>query len=100
MRKQAEQYKAEMLRQLQNEQRQSKPSEVLEAEKVIAEFCKEESDKEQWLARAMLPLPPGDPCPSCFIKLGLISHMRPIPSDTGEDLFECKECGLVIEVKP
>lgn len=100
MRKQAEQYKLEILRQLQNEQNQSKPSEVLEAEKVIANFRKEESDKEQWLARAMLPLPSGDPCPACFVKRGVTSHMSLVSSDTDIDLFKCKECGFVIEIKP
>jgi len=100
MRKQAEQYKAEILRQLQKEQSQSKPSEVLEAEKVIANFRKEKLEKEQWLARAMLTLPSGDPCPSCFVKRGVTYHMSLVPSDTDVDLFNCKECGLVIEIKP
>lgn len=103
MRKQAEQRKAEILRHLQQSGGKSKPSEVLEAEKVIAQFHKREQDRIAQLQRAQSPLPPGDTCPDCFVERGVTSHMHPIPYDDNApdiDLFKCRECGLVIEVKP
>jgi hypothetical protein len=100
MRKEAEQHKAEILRRLQERRSKPKPSEVLEAEKVIAKYREKEAEADEQASRALLPLPPGNPCPACFVKRGITSHMVPISSSTYNDLFECKECSLVIEVKP
>jgi hypothetical protein len=101
MRKQAEQYKADILRHLEQEDRQPPPSEVVEAQRIILQFEQGNKDRVAQIQRALSPLPPGDLCPSCFVKRGVTSHMSPISSDnTDIDLFTCKTCGLIIEVKP
>jgi len=38
-------------------------------------------------------------CPSCFIREGEIVELRPVPSDNGNDVFECPHCSIAIEVK-
>lgn len=101
MRKQAEQYKAGILRHLEQEDHQSPPSEVTEAQNIIAQFEQRNKERITQIQRARSPLPPGNPCPTCFVKRGITSHMSPISSDnTDIDLFKCKTCGLVIEDKP
>jgi len=41
-----------------------------------------------------------DECLNCFIRHGRDSKMTAIQSDSGIDLFRCRECGHEIEVKP
>jgi|SRR5665647_403903 len=103
MRKQIEEHKAARLRQLQQEEYHPKPSYVLEAEQVIAKHRESELEKANKKARAQLPIPADDACPDCFVERGVTSQMKPIPAseDAPEiDLVKCKECSLVIEIKP
>lgn len=102
MRKQIEKYKTEILRRLQEYGNKSKPSEVLEAEKVIAKFNQREKDRITQLQRAQSPLPADDACPDCFVERGITSHMKTLPASENApeiDLFKCKTCGLIIEIK-
>ena len=41
-----------------------------------------------------------DDCINCFIRHGRDSKMTAIPSDSGIDLFRCRQCGHEKEVEP
>lgn len=38
-------------------------------------------------------------CPFCFIHNGISVEMKPIPSDSENDIFKCSHCSSEIEVK-
>ena len=63
MNKESEHYRLEMLRHLQHKYRQSKPTEVLEAEQVIAKYRKEQEHTGPQIRRLQMPLPEPDLCP-------------------------------------
>ena len=37
-------------------------------------------------------------CPMCWVSNGLHGDLRPIPSDTKDDLFRCENCNRTIEI--
>ncbi|MFZ2301683.1 MAG: hypothetical protein WAW10_07420 [Gallionella sp.] len=99
MREQIEKYRLDMLRRLQQEDGQPPPPEVLEAQKVIAEFEERKRNRTQQLLRLQLPqhtLPvPLDGCPKCNFIHGVTPlSMTPIQSNTEDDLFKCMQCGF------
>jgi hypothetical protein len=100
-RKQAEKIKEEILNDLR-EQNNTLPAKVIEAQKIISEFEKENLHRKQKIFNAKLPLPSGDVCPNCFVESGVAVHMVSISASSDApnvDLFECKSCGITIEVE-
>jgi len=100
-RKQAEKLKEEILNDLR-EQNNTLPAKVIEAQKIISEFEKENLHRKQKILNAKLPLPSGDVCPYCFVESGIAVHMLPTSASSDApnvDLFECKNCGNTISVE-
>ena len=63
MGKQSEEYRLQMLRRLENRYGNDKPTEVLEAEEVIAKFRQEKARDRQAITRLSSPLP-ASPAPA------------------------------------
>jgi hypothetical protein len=99
MSKESEEYRLQMLRHLQARLGRPKPSEVLEAEQVVAKFRKEEEEAGAQIARLGLPLPNPDLCPQCFYLHGRSSKLSPARAKDAAnfDKFECRVCGHSFE---
>jgi hypothetical protein len=95
MNKESEHYRLEMLRHLQHKYRQSKPTEVLEAEQVIAKYRKEQEHTGPQIRRLQMPLPEPDLCPQCYYLEGnanlLVTAVHPNPDRW--DKMKCRVCG-------
>jgi hypothetical protein len=98
--KESETYRLEMLRHFQKIDSGTPPAEVLEAEKVIANYRKEKEQTHETISRLETGLPKPDLCPECFYLHGVESSMRPIPSEEPKiDKFRCNKCDFIKEVK-
>jgi hypothetical protein len=90
----SETYRLQMLRRLQNRYSKGDPPEVLEAEKMIAKFRKEQAEATEQIARASAPLQDSDLCPACWIMHGdrvpLISAPHHDPDRF--DRMMCRKC--------
>lgn len=69
------------------------PDEVLEAQKVIAEFGKKQEQAKFVVSQANAQHCPSLCCPLCFFQSGTTVHLKITPSNTDVDLFECPSCG-------
>lgn len=78
-RKQAEKLKEEILNDLRR-QSNKLPAKVIEAQKIISDFEKENFHRTQKMLNAELPLPLGDVCPYCFVESGVSVHVVTIPA--------------------
>jgi predicted RNA-binding Zn-ribbon protein involved in translation (DUF1610 family) len=93
--KESDEYRTEMIRHLQQEDQKSPPSEVLEAQKMIAKFEQRKRKREEQMVALQQPLPNKDACPKCYwLHGGIASIMRPQPSGDHSDWFRCPECGF------
>jgi len=99
-REKSEEYRLEMIRHLKEKYQQAKPSEVLEAEKVIARYRESEARDRGAMARLRLQLPNENLCPECFYMHERESILHTIGSESGVDRFRCRECGYEIETTP
>ena len=78
MRKYAEEYRERLLIKLSRKNTEKKPAEVLEAEKVIAKYRKEQEDVEPTLFRLKSLDCPDFICPDCFWTKEVTVHLKPI----------------------
>jgi hypothetical protein len=101
MSKESEEYRLKMLRQLENLYSKAKPSEVLEAEKVIAEFRKKQADTDAKILRLRTPLPEPDLCPNCYYLHGHSNMLAAATADNPNlfDRMRCKVCGYIEDRK-
>jgi rubredoxin len=96
--KESEEYRAGVLRRLEHKYRQSKPTEVLEAEKVVAKYRKEQEQAAPQIARLNQPLPEDNLCPECWFMHGQRSMLYAVSHPTDSDRFDrmrCRTCGHV-----
>ena len=63
-----------------------------EAAKAQAELERKIASLKAKALRLDKPLPSPDACPVCWYDRGEASQMRPIASDTSDDVFRCR-CG-------
>ena len=88
-----------MLRHLEQKFRQSKPAEVLEAERVIAKYRIEQEQAIPQLERLQRPLPEPALCPQCYYRDGktntLIAAVHPDPARY--DMMKCRLYGYYEE---
>jgi len=75
--KESESYRLQILRRLERERDGPPPSEMLEAEKVITEFRKKQSNARDAIIRLRSPLPKENLCPKCYFLHGYSVDMEP-----------------------
>jgi hypothetical protein len=99
MSKESEEYRRHMLRHLEQKFRQSKPAEVLEAERVIAKYRIEQEQAIPQLERLQKPLPEPDLCPQCYYRDGKTNTLiAAVHSDPARyDIMKCRLCGYYEE---
>jgi hypothetical protein len=98
MRKYAEEYRERLLVKFSRKNTGKKPPEVLEAEKVIAKYRKEQEEVEPTLSRLNSLECPDSVCPDCLWTKGRTVHVKPISSSNCDiDLFRCPECNRTYE---
>lgn len=97
MSKEGETYSADMLRRFKQISDGTPPSEVLEAEEVIAEFRKKQAEARAAIARFSQPLPHPDSCPECFYRHGRDSRLiaAPHPDPSKFDRMRCRSCSYI-----
>lgn len=73
--------------------------------RALGEQLEEASEKLRLATSAVPRLDHFDPeidanfqCPMCWIKNEVHADLRPIASETGDDLFRCEVCGQTVEV--
>jgi hypothetical protein len=90
-----ESYRLKMLRYLKAKYSNAKPSEVLEAERVIAKFREEEARDRAAVTRLSSPLPEPDMCQLCWFLNGVHSKLHNIPADDPAhfERWKCRTCG-------
>jgi len=79
----------------------------LEAELLQIETRKRELEAQinatqfarQRLSNLRFKVGPDYQCPRCWITNETRSGLRPVPSDTKDDLFACDTCGLDVRIK-
>ena len=96
-REEGEEYRLRKIRQLEKKYGDTKPAEVLEAEKVIAKYRQEEVKANAVKVRCRAPLPAPDLCPQCWFDDGHRSTLRSVdhPEPAEYDRMKCKTCGYV-----
>lgn len=97
MRKYAKEYRERLLGKLSRKKHGKKPSEVLDAEKVIAKYCKEQQELEPQLTRLESSDCPDSVCPECFYLYGLHINLNTFPGDIDVDRFLCPRCKALYE---
>ena len=81
MSKESESYRLYVLRDLQNRYGKGDPPEVLEAQKVIAEFREKQAEAEKAISRVEAGLPKPDLCPKCWFTKGHESILYAVVAD-------------------
>ena len=99
MSKESEGYRRDMLRRLEQKANGPTPSEVLEAEQVIAKYRAEQAQAREAIPRLSTPLPKPDLCPECYYLHGRTISLAAVRSDDPDryDRLKCKTCGYVEE---
>jgi hypothetical protein len=97
MSKESESYRLEMLRRLEEKYSKSKPSEVFEAEQVIAKYRDEHENARAAILRLRSPLPKPNLCPQCWFLHGSSTFMtaRVHPDPDKYDRRRCRACGHI-----
>jgi hypothetical protein len=97
MSKESESYRLEMLRRLEEKYSKSKPSEVFEAERVIAKYRDEQETARAAIPRLRSPLPEPNLCPQCWFFHGRRTFMTPRvhPDPERYDRWLCGTCGHI-----
>ena len=97
MSKESESYRLEMLRRLEEKYSKSKPSEVFEAEQVIAKYRDEQETARAAIPRLRSPLPEPNLCPQCWFLHGRRTFMTPRvhPDPERYDRRFCGTCGHI-----
>jgi hypothetical protein len=92
--KESESRRLQMLRRFKRERDGPPPAEVLEAEKVVAQFRKKQTKAKEVVLRLEKPLPNPNLCFECFYIHNRESLMRskPHPDPNHFDLWKC-DCG-------
>jgi rubrerythrin len=93
MREESERYRRETLRRLKEMNRRPPPTEVLEAQKMVATFREKQAREREAIARLSSPLPDPELCRECYYLHARFSTLTPIPSEADADWFECPSCG-------
>jgi hypothetical protein len=57
------------------------------------------SDALKRLANYPVKLGADYQCPRCWVQRGAMSPLKPIPSDTNDDLFRCQLCHLDLVIE-
>ncbi|MDD1620871.1 MAG: hypothetical protein LUQ11_05275 [Methylococcaceae bacterium] len=97
MKEYAKEYRGNLLKKLSRKKSGSKPSEVLEAEKIIAKYNEEQEKIGPQLFRLESSECPDSICPQCFYLRGLNVHLKTIPGDDEIDKYQCPECNSIYE---
>jgi rubredoxin len=101
MSKESDSYRLTMLRRFEQINGAPAPSEVLEAEKVVAKFREEQARARETIHRLRSPLPKEDSCPACHylhdreVLLVSVEHDDP----RHFELWKCNVCGYEEERK-
>jgi hypothetical protein len=98
MRKQNEEYRANMLKKLKKKYGDSNPPEVLEAEKVIANYREKKTNAIAQINRLESSECPESVCCECFYMQGLNFQLKSINGGENFDSFRCPECGTTYNV--
>src|SRR5574337_276902 len=101
--KESESYRLQVLRRLKQKDSGPPPSEVLEAEKVIAKHREEQAQARAAIPRASAPLPNDGRCPDCHIYHNIRSILVPEihpESEKGFDRLRCPICGYTEDSLP
>lgn len=95
MSKQSEEYRLWHLGQLKEKYGESDPPEVLEAKKVIANYCEEKANAGPKIARLSFPLPAPDLCSPCWFEIGHKNLLQAVATDDPSkyDRGTCRVCG-------
>jgi hypothetical protein len=96
--KQSEEYRLNMLRRLEKIVDGTPPSEVAEAEKVVANYRKKQAEARQAIPRIHAKLPEPDLCPECWFMHGRRTDLYAVrhPDDPDNyDRWKCKTCGYI-----
>lgn len=98
MRKYAEEHRERLLVKFSRKNHGEKPTEVLDAEEIIAKYREEQENIEPTLSRLESLDCPDSVCPDCFWTKGISVHIKPISSSDGDiDLFRCPQCNRQYE---
>jgi hypothetical protein len=94
MSKESESYRLQMLRRFERENSGAPPPEVLEAQKVVADFGKKQASAKEVADRLRAPLPKPDLCPQCYYLHARTNpmHSIPHPDHNRFDLWRCDVC--------
>lgn len=87
-----EEYRLMLLKKANHTLSGKPPDEVLEAQKIIAEFSEKQEQAKFVVAQASAQHCPSLCCPLCFFQRGVTVHLKPTPSDTDIELFRCPSC--------
>jgi hypothetical protein len=94
--KESESYRFQMLRRFESERDGPPPSEVLEAQQVVAEFREKQAKAKEAVLRLKRPLPKPNLCSECFYLRDHETLMRPIPH-SNPNHFDLWKCGCSYE---
>ena len=97
MNRRSEQHREKVRRRAEDLIAASKPSEVIEAERIIAAYVRDIEEARQILARVGRPLPQRA-CPDCFdVRDTLVAlYSVPHPSRAERyDRWQCRRCGYL-----
>src|ERR1700722_20330188 len=92
MSKESESYRLELLRRLEEKYNKAKPSEVFEAEQVIAKYRAEQESARAAIPRLRSPLPEPNLCPQCWFLHGRRAFMTP-RAHPDRDRYDRRVCG-------
>jgi len=95
MRKYAEEYRERLLRKLTRQNASGKPAEVLEADKIIADYREKNENRTLQILSLESSDCPDSICPNCFYTRGLNIHLKNSDGNDDEDRFKCPECNHV-----
>jgi len=95
MRKYAEEYREGLLRKLTRKNTGGKPAEVLDAEKIIADYREKQENIDPQLSRLENSECPNSICPNCFYTKGLNIHLNNSDGNDEVEKFNCPECNYV-----
>ena len=92
-----EEYRKSLLRKLTRKSVGNKPAKVLEAEKIIADYRKEQEDIKLQLSRLESSDCFDSVCPNCFFMRGISVHLKNSDGNDEMEKFNCSECNYVYE---
>lgn len=97
--KESESYRLQMLRHLKQVDNGPPPSEVLEAEKIVANYREEQAQARSAIPRLGLPLPEPNICSPCWFLHGRRSVLVGIPHPINSDKYDRMRCRVCKEIE-